>query len=89
MGRRERERERDTPGGILDHRALRGRGNMREKETILTLRTLERRDEQGRETIKEQDCEGEPRREDRCSRQFRSRVSTCPPSSSTPLIIQI
>lgn len=32
MWGRERERDRETPGGIVDHRALRDRGRTRERE---------------------------------------------------------
>lgn len=86
-----REAERETPGGILDQRAPRDGDRTWGERDINNLNPADPREgRRAREGDgKEQDDEGVRRREDRCSRQFRSGVSTCPPFSSTPLIIQI
>lgn len=51
--------------------------------------TKKKRSEVRGQTMENKTARKRRRREDRCSRQFRSRVSTCPPYSSTSLIIQI
>lgn len=90
-GEGERERER-TPGGTQDHRARRDRDNVRERERAKQSSPRgPRHGEMSKRggTTRENKTARERGGEDRCSRQFRSGVSTCPPSSSAPLIIQI